>query len=513
MKYLIIFIFSFLVFISCTSVSQVKKVAEPIEQPRAQREFRAAWVATVANIDWPSEPGLTVEKQKQEALAILDSASRINLNAIVFQARPQCDALYPSRIEPWSYYLTGEQGVAPDPYYDPLEFWIEEAHNRGMELHVWFNPYRAHHPKGAEISDSSVVYRHPELVRKLDNGYHWLDPAMQGTQDYSFDVVMDVVRRYDLDGVHFDDYFYPYGDGSFPDDETWAGYQNTGGILNREDWRRDNVNKFIKRLYLAIKDEKSHVKFGLSPFGIWRPHNPKSIRGFDQYRILYADAKLWLNEGWVDYWTPQLYWPINQIPQSFPVLLGWWANENTKNRNLWPGLFTSRVRDEKGVDENINQIMVTRGFVPHGPGNVHFSMKALMIDSTGLATALKNGPYKDPALVPNSPWLDNSPPESPRIKTEINPDSLKISWTHSNPSDVFRWVIYYQYDNIWEYTIANRLENSISIPISQTISRRKRGQTEPEEINQILIKIAVSAVDRTGNESPLIFSTYLDKNP
>ena len=504
MKYLVTLMLSLIIFLSCSTTRHLKTVEKSREFPYAQREFRAAWVATVANIDWPSEPGLTVQKQKQEALAILDSAYDLNLNAIVFQARPQCDALYSSKIEPWSYYLTGQQGVAPEPFYDPLAFWIQEAHDRGMELHVWFNPYRAHHPKGAEITDSSVVKRHPDLVRKLDNGYHWLDPAMQATQDYSFNVVMDVVKRYDLDGVHFDDYFYPYGDGNFPDDDTWDEYQNAGGTLSRGDWRRDNVNKFISRLYIAIKQEKRYVKFGLSPFGIWRPHHPESIRGFDQYSILYADARRWLNEGWVDYWSPQLYWPINQIPQSFPVLLGWWAKENKKNRNLWPGLYTSRVRDEKGVDENINQIMVTRGFVPQGPGHIHFSMKALMHDSTGLVKALRNGPYKQQALVPTSLWLDDMPPESPEITLSKDIDTLKISWTHTNKSDIFRWVIYYQYNNLWEYKITNRADEIFLLPVSRMITKIKRGQEEPDEIVQNLEQIAVSAVDRTGNESTLI---------
>jgi uncharacterized lipoprotein YddW (UPF0748 family) len=490
---------------SCSTVKQVKTTSAAPEQPYAQREFRAAWVATVANIDWPSQPGLDVATQKQQALAILDSAANLHLNAIIFQVRPQCDALYPSKIEPWSYYLTGEQGQAPEPFYDPLKFWIDAAHQRGIELHAWFNPYRAHHPKGDKISDSSVVYRHPELVRKLDNGYHWLDPAMPATQDYSFNVVMDVVRRYDLDGVHFDDYFYPYGDGNFPDDDTWQAYQAAGGTLERGDWRRDNVNKFISRLYQAIKNEKPHVKFGISPFGIWRPNNPASIKGFDQYRILYADARLWLNEGWVDYWTPQLYWPINQIPQSFPVLLGWWVNENKKDRNLWPGLFTSRVRDEKGVDENLNQVMVTRGFVPNGPGHVHFSMRALMADSTGLADALRAGPYKQAALVPASPWLDHAAPAQPQVSIEEISDSLKISWSHSTMSDVFRWVVYYQYDTAWEYRILNHSNNAASFALSRDITVKKRGEAEPEHVTQRLTQIAVSAVDRTGNESKRVY--------
>ncbi len=207
--------------------------------PAAEREFRAVWVATVANIDWPSVPGLTTEQQQQEAIAILDTVKKLNLNAVIFQVRPQCDAFYSSELEPWSYYLSGQQGVAPNPFYDPLEFWITEAHKRGLELHAWFNPYRAHHPKGGEVSEYSIVKTRPELVKKLENGYYWLDPAKQGTQDHSFAVVMDVVRRYDIDGVHFDDYFYPYpsynGNKDFPDDDTWNEYKRAGGKLKRKE--------------------------------------------------------------------------------------------------------------------------------------------------------------------------------------------------------------------------------------------------------------------------------------
>ncbi len=399
----------FLIMLFALSMCITNKPATLIETPSKSnlppidREFRAAWVATVANIDWPSAPGISSRKQKEEAIAILDSLYSLNMNAVVLQVRPQCDALYESALEPWSYYLSGEQGKAPQPFYDPLKFWIEEAHKRGIELHAWFNPYRAHHPKGGEISSFSVVKTHPQLVRKVQGGYHWLDPSMKETQDYSFDVVMDVLKRYDVDGIHFDDYFYPYGDGSFPDDSTWQAYQRNGGKLNRKDWRRNHVNQFIKRLYDAIKKEKNYVKFGISPFGIWRPGNPASIKGFDQYNMLYADAKLWLNKGWIDYWTPQLYWPINQMPQSFPVLLGWWVGENKMKRNIWPGLYTGKVKNKQGITENLSQIMITRGFLPGNPGQVHFSMKSFLRDTLGLNKALKNGPYKNRVLVPISP--------------------------------------------------------------------------------------------------------------
>lgn len=461
------------------------------------REFRAAWVATVANIDWPSKPGLTTEQQQAEAISLLDSAVILNLNAIIFQVRPQCDALYASEIEPWSYYLTGEPGAAPEPYYDPLEFWVEESHKRGLELHTWFNPYRAHHPDG-KINESSVLTTHPELVREIDNGYFWLDPALQETQDYSYDVVMDVVRRYDIDGVHFDDYFYPYSNIEFPDDETWQAYLYSKGTLERHDWRRNAVNVFIKRTYDGIKAEKPWVKFGLSPFGIWRPGNPPSIQGYDQYDKLYADAKLWLNEGWVDYWTPQLYWPSRQIPQSYPVLLGWWTRENSHKRNLWPGLFTSKIKDEAGALENFSQIMITRGMVPEGPGNVHFSMKALQRNYGGISDILLEGPYADPVLIPPSPWLDDQAPSAPLVEIDLKEGDIHINWLHEDRDDVNKWVIYLQRGKRWTYRILTQEQESMILPY---VIRSEDGMTPPE----VLDTIAVTAVDRTGNESERIY--------
>jgi uncharacterized protein YbbC (DUF1343 family)/uncharacterized lipoprotein YddW (UPF0748 family) len=482
---------------------------DPENIPRADREFRAAWIASVANINWPSKPGLPTDKQKAEAIELLDLLQDNNFNAAVFQVRPQCDALYNSELEPWSYYLTGKQGQAPEPYYDPLEFWIEEAHKRGIELHVWLNPYRAHHPSGGEITEHSIVKRHPELVVKLSSGYWWLDPSLEGTRKHSMAVVMDIVKRYDIDGVHFDDYFYPYpsyNDGDFPDDKSWEIYINSGGDLSRADWRRESVNIFIEDLYDAIKDEKPYVKFGLSPFGIWRPNHPPSIQGFDQYDRLYADAKLWLNEGWIDYFTPQLYWTINRIPQSYPVLLGWWKNENKEERHLWPGISVGRGRDEQGVDENINQIMITRGMLPESPGEVHWSIEA--VRNKYYADALKAGPYKNQALVPSSPWLDDDEPEEPEISTFTTDRQLIVSWKHEYPADVFRTVIYYRYDNNWNYKIMNQDDPSFAVPFYDvnfsSLGRRNIADVENvEELLSPLTFVAVSAVDRVGNESEL----------
>ncbi len=482
----------------------------PALQPTVEREFRAAWIATVANINWPSKPGLSTQQQQQEAIALLDLLAARNFNAAVFQVRPQCDALYASPLEPWSYFLTGTQGQAPEPYYDPLQFWVEQAHQRGIELHVWINPYRAHHIRGGEITPSSIVSTRPELVVALESGYYWMDPALQGTQDHSLAVVLDIVQRYDIDGVHFDDYFYPYpsyhNGKDFPDDKSWAAYRQDGGKLARDDWRRAAVDRFIKRLYKAIKNAKPQVKFGLSPFGIWRPHNPASIRGLDQYHVLYADARRWFNEGWIDYWSPQLYWPTNQIPQSFPVLLGWWAGENKKNRHFWPGISIGRGgRNELGIDEVLNQIMITRGMLPQSPGVIHWNIGTLQNEE--LATAILAGPYKKPALVPPSPWLDDKAPQAPRVFTQMAGDQLEIRWWHEQMPDVFRWVVYYQRDGIWDYTLVNRQYRSLSLPLFTVNMKKLEAAGGPEQSAAIkralrpLTAVAVSAVDRLGNES------------
>ena len=469
---------------------------EPVNHPQANREFRAAWVATVANINWPSKPGLSVLEQQREAIALLDMLKKNNFNAVVFQVRPQADALYASALEPWSYYLTGQQGKAPEPFYDPLHFWIEAAHDRGLELHAWLNPYRAHHSSGKEISDQSVIKTNPELVVKLKNGMWWMDPAKEGTKERSTAVVMDLIERYDLDGIHFDDYFYPYDSYNngedFPDDKSWSAYQNSGGKLARADWRRDHVNDFIENLYKKIKAEKPAVKFGLSPFGIWRPGFPKSVTGYDQYDKLYADAKLWLNKGWIDYYTPQLYWKINTEGQSFPVLLGWWGSQNFKNRHLWPGINVGLGGDEKNIDETINQIMITRGMMPKSPGVVHWSIGPL-VKHPELLKAISEGPYQKPALVPASPWLDSTVPESPVTVPTVEGQSVKITWIQPvNEEDGFKYVVYFRYGDTWSYKIFDRKTNETKF---SRFVERKNGE-------KVYLKaLAVTTVDRTGNES------------
>jgi uncharacterized lipoprotein YddW (UPF0748 family) len=486
------YLFSFLSLSSCTPPQKTSTNNTSPVSPRAQREFRAAWVATVANINWPSKPGLPVETQKQEAIALLDFLEKHHFNAVILQVRPQADALYESKLEPWSYYLTGQQGKAPDPWYDPLGFWVEEAHNRGIELHVWLNPYRAHHKDGKEISEHSIIKKRPDLVMFLKEGYWWMDPAQKEVQDHTNGVIMDIVDRYDIDGVHMDDYFYPYpsynNNIDFPDSLSWTAYKASGGKLSRGDWRRDAVNQLIQRLHKNISQRKPWVKFGVSPFGIWRPGYPESIEGFDQYEQLYADAKLWLNKGWVDYFSPQLYWPVNRYPQSYPVLLGWWGAENTMKRHLWPGISVGRDSADRNIDETINQIMISRGMLPESMGVIHWSISSVVLNRR-LADTLRKAAYRKQALVPASPWMDRIAPNDPVVSTEIASDSLRLEW-NADP-DAFLHVVYYQYGNTWSYQVLPRSISSYGL--SKTIVAGRN--------NLQLMKVAVTAVDRVGNES------------
>jgi uncharacterized lipoprotein YddW (UPF0748 family) len=498
--------------IPSVEIIENQEIEEPIADlkertgPTAMREFRAAWVATVANINWPSKSGLSTAQQQKEAIALLDYLKEHHFNAVIFQARPQADALYKSDLEPWSFFLSGEQGKAPDPYYDPLEFWVNESHKRGMELHVWLNPYRAHHSTGGVVGPKSMVKMHPEFMVSLKNGMWWMDPSLQATQDHSAAVVMDIVKRYNIDGIHFDDYFYPYASYNkgqdFPDAESYQAYIKTGGKLTKPDWRRDEVNGFVKRIYKEIKAEKPEVKFGISPFGIWRPGFPKSISGMDQYSELYADAKLWLNKGWIDYFTPQLYWKINQTAQSFPVLLGWWEGENTEKRHLWPGLNIDFGGGAQNLDETINQIMLTRGMLPDSKGAVHWSIGSLL-KYPALSKGILEGPYKKEALVPASSWLNNETPATPEIKIHSEGENLKIEWVSTGTEEISNWVVYYKYSSIWEYKILSGRASEVEIARLLI----ENGKKTP------LFAVGVTAISKTGIESDFVEIKIDETNP
>jgi len=442
--------------------------------PPVRREFRGVWVATVSNIDWPSKPGLPVAQQQAELVALLDRAKALNLNGIVFQVRPACDALYQSSLEPWSEYLTGQMGKAPEPFYDPLAFAVTEAHKRGMELHTWFNPYRARHPSAkGPISDDHISKTRPELVRTY--GTHlWLDPADPAVREHSLSVVLDVVKRYDVDGVHIDDYFYPYKERDaagkiidFPDEATYAKYTAGGGKMERDDWRRDSVNQFVEEMYRRVKAEKPWVKVGISPFGIGRPGKPAQIKGFDQYLELYADAEKWWTEGWCDYYSPQLYWRIEQTPQAYPVLLAWWAGENAKGRHLWPGQFTSRaMADGPWPPEEIEyQIRATRGQAG-ATGTVHFSAKSLMSPGpNAVGTRLGATVYSDAAAIPASPWLAPAtaavPPATP---TDLRAASGSLAWKAGDTRPVWQWVVQARVGEAWQAQVLPGEAASCALP-------------------------------------------------
>jgi len=456
---------------------------ERISPPPPAREFRAAWIATVGNSSWPSKPGLTTAQQKAELIALLDRAAALKLNAVIFQIRPASDALYASSLEPWSEYLTGVQGRAPEPFYDPLAFAIAEAHQRGLELHAWFNPFRAHHFQSVSpIAPNHISQTHPELVRSYGK-YLWLDPGEPAVREYVLRVVMDVVNRYDVDGVHFDDYFYPYKEKSaagaemdFPDDASWKKYGAHSG-LSRDDWRRQNVDVFVEQVYRAIKAAKPWVKFGISPFGIWRPKNPPAISGFDAYAVLFADSRKWLREGWCDYFAPQLYWPIEPKAQSFPALLEWWNRQNIRHRHLWPGLNSLKAGEGWPPSEIVNQINLTRLYA--NAGHIHWSISALM-KNPALDAALTHEIYRQPALIPASPWLEATPPAPPTLSVTVWKKSAHVQWQNAAGKPASGWVLQSRTNGVWTTQIfpAGRADAYLDNVTPDTISVRAVDRVE-----------------------------------
>jgi uncharacterized lipoprotein YddW (UPF0748 family) len=456
--------------------------------PALNREYRGVWVATVANIDWPSSNSISVARQKTELLAILDRAAELKLNAVFFQVRPGCDALYASRIEPWSEYLTGSMGKPPSPFYDPLTFAIREAHARGLELHAWFNPYRARHPSARNpVSATHISKTRPELVRSYGRQL-WLDPGEPAVQEHSLRVVLDVVKRYNVDGIHFDDYFYPYKERNaqgteipFPDDSSWEKYGKQTK-LSREDWRRQNVDKFIERTYRSIKAVKPWVKFGVSPFGIWRPKNPTQIQGFDAYSELYADSRKWSREGWMDYFVPQLYWAIDPPAQSFPVLLNWWAEQNPKGRHLLAGMDSTKVPRAWNATEIIRQIQLTRK-QPGVAGHVHWNMRSLL-RNPDFRTNLIKEVYLQRTLPPSLTWLDQTPPGKPQFKLSGSGLGLKASWKASGEDKVRFWVLQMRRAGQWHTEVIDGGSSALALP------------------NQAPEVAALIAIDQFGNSSP-----------
>ena len=486
------FILFLLATATCLGAGDVSPPAvSPIVPPPPAREFRAAWLATVANIDWPSKPGLPVAQQKAELISLLDRAAQLHFNAVLFQVRPVSDAFYASPLEPWSEYLSGRQGQAPVPFYDPLAFAIAEAHARGLELHAWFNPFRAGHPLSrSPHAPNHITNTNPELVWHYGD-QTWLNPGEPAAQARALAVVLDVVKRYDVDGVVLDDYFYPYpvsnGSGKdidFPDFATWKKYGASTG-LSREDWRRDNVNRFVQQLSRIIKSTKPWVQFGISPFGIWRPQYPAQIRGFDAYEKIDADSRKWLANGWVDYLSPQLYWPIASREQSFPVLLNWWHAQNARNRHIWPSLADSSVGGKFSNEEIPRQTQLIRQ--TYDPGEIHYHLRNIL-DNPSL-NAIIRAQYAQPVLVPASPWIDATTPPRPELIVDTWKNSVHVDWESTSGKPARWWLLQTRSKGIWSTQVLPGGLNDIYLD------------------NTALDAIAVRAVDRLGNLStPAVWS-------
>ncbi|EFA68785.1 glycoside hydrolase family 10 protein [Cylindrospermopsis raciborskii] len=447
-----------------------------------QREFRGAWITVVWNSDWPSKPGLSVEQQKTELLEIIKQLQSFNFNALILQVRPEGDAVYASPIEPWSAWMTGTQGKAPEPIYDPLEFAIEECHKRNIEVHAWFNPYRAKTTtkSGSNVSPH-IAITNPEVVYRWGNQL-WMDPGAKIVQDRAYNVIIDVLTRYDVDGIHLDDYFYPYpiSGQSFPDEKTYSAYKNSGGKLSVEDWRRENVNQMVWRLSEGIKKIKAHVKFGISPFGIYRPGQPAGIVGLDPYSVLYADSKKWLQEGWIDYLAPQLYWRTDQTQQSYETLLKWWTEVNTKQRHIYAGNNLGQLDGKVWKNSEIEkQIVISRNLAENfSLGNIFFSMKSLAENRQGIGDQFKQVYYPRPSIVPTMLWRNQTPPPPPQ---NITFQDGKLNWQRGDNRSVRSWTLYRQTGDTW---IIQRI-----LSAGTTFATVQPGI------------YAVCAVDRVGNES------------
>ncbi|WP_374948911.1 glycoside hydrolase family 10 protein [Mucilaginibacter sp.] len=427
---------------------------QPLNQTEPKREFRGVWIASVVNLDWPQNARGGSEQQKKDLINQLNSHQQTGINAIMFQVRPAADAFYAKSREPWSKYLTGVQGQAPNPFYDPLEFATTEAHKRGMELHAWFNPYRATFDgKFSTLAPNHITRTKPEWFF-IYEGIKLFNPGLPEVREYIVQVILDVVKNYDVDGIHMDDYFYPYPvKGQVINDaDAYAKYGE--GFDDIRDWRRDNVDKLIHMLGDSIHKYKPNMKFGISPFGIWaniRQHPDGSeTAGGSSYYENFADTRKWVQEGWIDYINPQIYWQINHRQAAFDKLVNWWSL-NTYNRHLYIGqapyrFYEARSPAYKNPSEIPNQLRLIRAN-PRVQGSVYFRSLNLVANANHLSDSLKANFYRYPALPPPMLWLDSVPPMPPQnFLGKLEKNAVLLKWDTPLPAKdnekTYGYVIY-----------------------------------------------------------------------
>lgn len=449
-----------------------------------KHEMRAAWIATVANIDWPSQRNLTTIQQRAELIQILDSLRALNFNAVVFQIRPTADALYYSTLEPWSHWLSGKQGNRTAAFYDPLAFIIEEAHKRFIDVHVWLNPYRVTNSDNLDVlSKDHHFFRERNIFVKYGGKYYY-DPGYDETRRFLNRVVEDIVSRYDIDAIHFDDYFYPYkvNGADFPDEKSFA--ENPRGFLRSEKdaWRRNNVDLVISELQQTIKSIKPWVEFGISPFGVWRnksvdPRGSDTQAGVQNYDDLHADILKWLQEGSIDYVVPQLYWEIGKKVADYRILAKWWS-ENSFGRNLYIGLYATKLGTKNAPEEwrKGNELMRQLRLNTNHPqidGAMFFSAKGILNNLQGLNDSLRNTFYKYPALTPinrNIAGFASAHPQNLRIVRDGLQAYLTWDRVHDEGAKKVRYYVVYAFKgkvpgniNNPEFIVTRTTDNFINL--------------------------------------------------
>jgi uncharacterized lipoprotein YddW (UPF0748 family) len=474
-----------------------------------KREFRAVWIATIDNIDWPSRKGLPVADQQREIVTMFNAHQKMGLNAVIVQIRSAADAFYARGSEPWSEWLTGQQGLAPEPFYDPMEFMIEEAHQRGLEFHAWFNLDRVTYSKNSSVAPGNIMYRHPEWLLTYGNR-KLFNLGLPAVRSYIAGIVANVVREYDVDGIHFDDYFYPYAEPRqvLRDDSTYLANYNG---MKKEDWRRDNVTRLIRELRDSIRTNKPWVKFGISPFGIWKNkrNDPdgSETNGGQSYYDNYADTRQWIREGLMDYIVPQVYFSTEFGRAPYKSLVNWWTRNLRPNCHLYVGQAVYRVGRGSERDpgwgkltEFPNQIRHNR-LAPGVQGSVLFSAKNIMLNPMAFRDSLQQNFYRYTALAPAMPWLDSIPPLPPRdLRVADTPDGVELHWLQPAPAldgDEANGYLVYRFEG-------HRPRIRLNDP--RCIVGRCNGETSTQFVDRTADShkkyvYVVTSIDRLNNES------------